>query len=292
MPDTEPRATGFPSKKVAELALPFAEMGRHDLDASILLYKHGMYPQAIFSLQQSVEKATKATGLLLGLVRPTSEDLKGVGHATILGILLRFAERIEELRSQLEVTLMSPGWESVKGEFQKLGLVGLLPDPGKLLVKLPSKETAQEQVPLARTLLSQRNLFWNITLKLDPTNPRVAAVFKMLDEAESHWNEVEEAEAFHEALAPSLGDPEGPRIVLNVNYKAFPEVAPLAFITMWHEGETRYPPIEPADYWHPKNYTRDAGIVKQSPRLYKHARRLVDGAVAGAQAALKRHDAA
>jgi HEPN domain-containing protein len=288
VPNVKLRPKSPPTRNVAKLALSLAESGRGDLNASTLLYKHLMYPQAIFALQQTVEKATKAVGLLLGFVKPTTKDLKGVGHATILGIVLRFAERIEELRAQIEAISKSPDWEAAKGEYQKLGLAEFLPDPVKLLVKLPSKETAQEQIPLVRELLRQRKSLWNVTLQLEPSNPRAAVVFKMLDEAESHWREVDKAEAFHERLVPYLGDPEELRYLLNVNYKAFSEVPPLAFITMWHEWETRYPPVEATDYWSPKSYTQHVGIVKHYPRLYKHARRLVDGALMGAQAALRR----
>jgi hypothetical protein len=41
-------------------AKEFYKISRSDLEASKLLFDHGKYPQSIFYLQQSVEKATKS----------------------------------------------------------------------------------------------------------------------------------------------------------------------------------------------------------------------------------------
>ncbi len=196
-------------------------------------------PTGCLLVQQTVEKATKAVGLLLGLIKPTSVDLKKVSHATILGILLRYPERIEELRSQIITTSKSPGMKSAKRELTELGLGGLLPATQEMLRKLPSKETASRQVPLIQSLPS--NLMWDVTLNLDPLDPRVAAVFKMLDDVEAQWKAIDDFQLWHEKLAPYLGDPDLIRYFLNINGKAFPEIAPLAFVSMWHERDPLSP---------------------------------------------------
>ncbi len=56
------------------------ECAGNDLKASKTLYSTGDYPNAIFHLQQSVEKATKAYALSIGLFKV--DELKGVGHDT------------------------------------------------------------------------------------------------------------------------------------------------------------------------------------------------------------------
>jgi len=50
-----------------------------DLDSSVILYHRGHYPQAVFYLQQTVEKAVKSLGLLFEVIM--EEDLgKKIGH--------------------------------------------------------------------------------------------------------------------------------------------------------------------------------------------------------------------
>jgi hypothetical protein len=275
----------LPNNDVAKLALAFAELSASDLDASLILFEHAKYNHAIFLLQQAVEKATKAVGLLLGLVKPTRKDLMKVGHTTILGILLRYSERVEELRSQIELVSKSPGLEAAKREFEGLGLKWTLPEPSEMMQRLPSKETALQQIPMVRSL--QPEELWDVTLRFDPSNPRVAVTIKMLDDAESQWKGIDEFALFLDRTARFLGDPEWHRYHLNISGKAFPEVAPLSFATMWHEHEPRYPPIETDDYWDPGRYSADSGIVRIYPRLFKHAKRLCEGTIAGAKAALK-----
>jgi len=72
-----------------------------------------------------------------------------------------------------------------------------------------------------------------------------------------------------------------------MNGEAFPEVAPLAFTTMWHEHETHYPPLGASDWWNPEMYTADSRLVRMYPRLVKHAASLCDGALKVASVALK-----
>lgn len=54
------------------------EMAKKDLEASHWLNEKELYPQAIFFLQQSVEKAAKAFGLMTNMV--TEDELQAIGH--------------------------------------------------------------------------------------------------------------------------------------------------------------------------------------------------------------------
>ena len=53
----------------------FMEISKMDLAAAKCLYKSGLYSQAVFYLQQSVEKAAKSFGLLTGTIN--ENELKG-----------------------------------------------------------------------------------------------------------------------------------------------------------------------------------------------------------------------
>ena len=278
-------ALGLPAKPVVKLALSFARIGKADLRASKLVYGKKLYPQSIFYLQQSVEKSVKATGLLLSLVGPNKEDLtREVGHATIFGILIRRGERLAQLRRNLGILAASEHLEG-KEIFLKLGIPLTIPDPEVMEAKLVSEQAAKNEVEKLRNL--KPDDLWRITLKLDPKTPLTAAILKLLDDAEAQWRPLDRFQRLFETKLSSLmSDPQTVRYIINVHGKAFPEIAPLAFITMWHEMETRYPPVDGSDYWSPERYAADSGLVTLYPRLHKHAKRLGEGAYAGARAAL------
>jgi len=280
-------ALGLPDRPAIKLALSFAKIAGTDLRASNLLYGRSLYPQAVFYLQQSVEKSVKAVGLMLSLVRPIKEDLaQEVGHATIFGILIRRNERLVQLRKNLGVLAASEHLKEGKELFLKLGLPWDIPDTKEMEARLMSEQAAKREVEILRSL--KPGDLWKITLEFNPNRPPNPAILKLLDDAESQWNQLDKFQRlFKESLASLMSDPETVRYILNIHGKAFPEIAPLAFITMWHERETRYPPIDGSDYWAPERYTSKSGLVQLYPRLRKHAKRLCDGAYVGAQAALE-----
>jgi len=285
-PPSRREALGLPDKPVVKLALSFAKIGRADLRASKLLYGKKLYSQSIFYLQQSVEKSVKATGLLLGLVRPNSEDLtREVGHATIFGILIRRGERIAQLRRNLGILAASEHLKEGKELLLKLGIPWTIPDPKEMEARLMSEQAAKVEVEKLRNL-KPRDL-WRLTLEFDPETPLTAALLKLLEEAEAQWRYLDRFQRLFESKLVSLmSDPQTVRYIINVHGKAFPEIAPLAFITMWHEKETRYPPVDALDYWSPEQYSTNSGLVRLYPRLHSHAKRLSEGAYAGARAAL------
>jgi hypothetical protein len=278
---------GLPDRFAVRLALSFAKIGKADLRASKLLYGQKLYPQAIFYLQQSVEKSVKAVGLLLSLVKPDKEDLtREVGHATIFGILVRRKERLAQLRSHLGVLAASEHLKEGKELLLKLGLPWGIPDPREMEAKLTSEEAAREEVERLRNL--KAGDLWKITLEFNPNRPPNPAILKLLEDAETQWKPLDKFQrVFEEKFASMMSDPETVRYITNIHGKAFPEIAPLAFITMWHERETRYPPIDSLDYWAPERYTSNAGLVRLYPRLLRHAKRLCDGAKDGAKAGLE-----
>lgn len=278
---------GLPDRPAVKLALSLAKIGKADLRASKTLYDKELYPQGVFYLQQSVEKSVKAIGLLLSLVRPTKEDLmRDVGHATIFGILIRRKERLAQLRRNLGVLAASEHLKEGKELFLKLGLPWSIPDPEVIEAKMVSEEAAKQEVDRLRNL--KPGDLWKITLEFNPNRPPNPEILKLLDDAEAQWKPLDKFQLlFEEKFESIMSEPESIRYITNVHGKASPEIAPLAFITMWHEKETRYPPVDALDYWVPERYTASSGLVKLFPRLHKHAKRLCDGVYNGAQAALE-----
>ncbi|MET1101189.1 MAG: HEPN domain-containing protein, partial [Pyrodictiaceae archaeon] len=75
------------------MAVKLAEVAIKDYEASKTLLEKGLYPQAAFMLQQSLEKAIKAILLRLGLTK--AEELRRrIGHAIIRNSLELIIHRI------------------------------------------------------------------------------------------------------------------------------------------------------------------------------------------------------
>ncbi len=276
---------GLPDRQSVEIALAFAEVAKNDLKASRVLYLNRLYPQAVFELEQSVEKAVKAVGLLTSLVSPTREGLTHeAGHATALTILVGRRERLSHLVKNLGALAASEGLKEGRDLLLKLGVPPGIPDPPEMEAKLADEANAKEEADYIARLKS--NDLWKITLEADPRRPPTSAILKMLDGAESGWASLDRLQRkFKQKLAPRMSDPEILRYILNIYGQAYPEVAPLTLIMMWHERETRYPPLNGSDYWDPARYTPASGLVKLYPKLFKHAKRLCDGTLSGARSA-------
>jgi len=64
-----------------KLAKILLDISKQDLAAAKCLYENELYSQAVFYLQQSVEKAAKAFGLLMGIISENElKGRKGIGH--------------------------------------------------------------------------------------------------------------------------------------------------------------------------------------------------------------------
>ena len=86
----------FPPPESAKLAAEFAILARQDARAARLLYRNHLYGLSAFHVQQAVEKATKAVGLLMGLVEP--KDLATVvSHNSLNAVILSLADYVQSI---------------------------------------------------------------------------------------------------------------------------------------------------------------------------------------------------
>jgi len=108
------------------------KIARKDLEASRILFREKLYSQAVFFLQQSVEKAAKAMGLREGWV--SKEQLKhNIGHRAwkvfteISNIALKIQRQLEGVREKKHVFLnivahdLIPLLEEYKKEEKNMG---------------------------------------------------------------------------------------------------------------------------------------------------------------------------
>jgi len=90
-------------KERISLAVEFLKVAERDFDAAELLLDRGLYPQGLFLLQQSLEKAVKA--ILLALGAEPSELRQEIGHGIISGFLRYLTDFLSRRYSEFEKTV-------------------------------------------------------------------------------------------------------------------------------------------------------------------------------------------
>jgi len=103
----------------------YAKTARTDVKAARVLHSQRLYPQACFFLQQSVEKASKAFGLLLGTI--TIDELRT--HSSLKSVVLHLPEAIEEVLE--EANESAEGFPNIprqsKAEYRSGSVLARLP---------------------------------------------------------------------------------------------------------------------------------------------------------------------
>ncbi len=278
---------GFQSPLAVRLAVRLAsELGRlakRDADASKMLFGKRYYAHSVYLFQQAVEKDAKAVGLLMGMIEPTNEDLaKEVGHHSLLGILVRMPELLERLPAMQQSIRQALD----KPQVRDSGLSQLL-EP----VLKPSPITPESvRVATRQVRSANKGLAWANTLNLSPDHPATKLVLNMLMVADQKCAEFDAAEKaitkLHALFLKKAGfsiDLDFISYALNISGRAIQELVPLAIVTMWHERETRYPPVSEKDKWDPWAYTKDKGLIKMFPEFQRHMKRLNVAVMRGAE---------
>ena len=105
----------MPSVESVALAKKFSLFAKTDARSARILYGRDLYATAVFHAQQSVEKATKALALLMGLLKPTYDDVvKGVRHESVQAILLRLPDFVDiKIRNWDKANI---DWDKIKDE--------------------------------------------------------------------------------------------------------------------------------------------------------------------------------
>ena len=257
----------------AKIALDYSKIAKADYKAAAILYKKGLYAQAVYNLQQSIEKSVKSFGLMVGIIKPT--DLRDVSHDSVYALLIRMDSLAEYLGKSVSYLLTVNQKENER-----------LPQLSNVLQRIgpliPSPESIRSDVKTIDKLDTRQ--MWIATLNLDTTNKFVKSALDTLET--NYWakQKVVLPMRFIHLLSKLTKQKS------MVNYymgllQSSPRSYSLAILTMWHEMPTRYPPVASHDYWQAEQYTSDKPLLKRFPFLLKHAKILVNGVYDSALAA-------
>jgi len=108
------------SAEAVSLALGYAKVAPSDIEAALVLYRHELYPQACYFLQQGVEKSSKAFGLLIGTMKP-EEARKEVSHDSLKSLVLHLPEVVDDVKKELADLLEWLGGNTHLAIFSQVG---------------------------------------------------------------------------------------------------------------------------------------------------------------------------
>jgi HEPN domain-containing protein len=87
--------------------LVLTRISQKDFEAAKLLFKEGLYPQALYLLQQSLEKAAKASLLKLGIIKSEKEVRKRLGHQVATKTVAMIVDELLKIVMRILVTQLS-----------------------------------------------------------------------------------------------------------------------------------------------------------------------------------------
>jgi len=267
----------IPKAQEARQAFDFAEIAKGDWLAAKVLYQKRLYAQAVYMLQQSVEKSAKSFGLMMGILKP-SDVIKAVSHRSVYALLIRMDMFTEQLRET--VTFLRTSDQSEVEALRSLGFDQVF---DKLTPIVPTSEMVESDKQQIDKLNDSD--MWQATLTLDTTNDYVRSALQQLDNIQ--WDKQRVLLPIQAIVVLSKimkKNSDEIKYFLNI-LRASPRVYPLSMLTMWHETPTRYPPICDRDYWEIREYTSDKPLIKRFPFLLKHAKILANSVANGALAA-------
>ena len=272
------RILPLPRANESKLALAFAKLSKDDLAASRVLYSNELFPQAVYSLQQSVEKSAKALGLTLGTIK--TNQIRTVNHRSVLALLTRTGTLSRNVKR---------GVDAIRSIHEQGGDVGKILNLGSLVEKMiPLVPT---EAALTRDRENIRRLdartMWLATLNLDRNNRVVADALSRLKEIAWDKPDARASIGFLKQLYALIGGDDPLVEYAFSSTRALPRAVELSLLTMWHEEPTRYPPASRLDYWDPDAYTSEKELVKQLPMLTRHAKLFCDGIYKRSVAATK-----
>jgi HEPN domain-containing protein len=97
------------------ISVNLIRISQRDFEAATALFERGLYSQAIFMLQQSLEKAVKAVLLKIGIVDP-EEVKKRIGHSVAKKTLEMLANELPKRIVMILATIS----KRMKGEFEEI----------------------------------------------------------------------------------------------------------------------------------------------------------------------------
>ncbi|MEZ4927905.1 MAG: HEPN domain-containing protein [Saprospiraceae bacterium] len=240
-------------------SVQFLEVAQHDLAAAQLLYDHKFYSQAIFFLQQSIEKTMKAIGLITEIVEFEQLASHQVGHR---------AYKIQRIGGQL---LLDKVAKILNSEESHPTLLYFIPLPKQKLIEFQNEIHHSIKIiggihPENYAELSSetyKELFhsfeetaaFRLEISVEEFCHFMAKYFQNLYHKGLISNDVNTAlVSFFKEEENVLRMIDGMEKALQIELWMGQVLSPLSIITSAHEADSRYPDPETDWEHHPVTY--------------------------------------
>ena len=259
--------------------MSFAKFGSADLESATILHEHKLHALSLYHLQQSVEKATKGFGLLVGAFRPDINELAGrkIRHRP-LGVLLKQSSSfmLPLMHETNDIVWLQPGVPKfLKNSSQRLILAY---DPHFTLFK--NELVLESQQSLTRM---DSEIMRRATLLLDPSVSQVQTAISQLRKniLDSRWVKLA---LYNARSAVYRGRKHYIDYVYNIFFAAS-RIYPLNMLTMWHESATRYPTMDLTN--DSFIYDSKKPLIKEIPLLLSQTKKLCDNVASAASISIR-----
>jgi len=273
-------------KKLSKLNLikDFVYIAEKDLEASEKLYENKLYPHSMFFLQQSVEKTTKAFGLLTGFIeeqelyrkgrrdkRGKKETIDHISPKTFIIILkkksarkvialLHFLVNDPVLKDKLKNS--DKGINELENLINKKEEIAMYPESminAILNIFELCKDRFSKEIGNRKIEEIKQQLFFCLIRRLQN--------IKSQEKLDEEYNKLKSKIEFFLPLVPTI-------LIITITLYF------LSIITYPHFSFTRYPSknIGPKNYCteEQKDCTKSIGIVKSANKIFPHVREAIE----------------
>jgi HEPN domain-containing protein len=239
----------------------FGEISEVDLKAAEVLFNQGLYPLAVFHMEQSIEKMVKSFLLSLG-IKKTVKEVKALNHR-----ILEMYEEILELSKYAYASIkLVEEWLPKSTEIDYIARIDTSIDKVKDL----STESGRKKL---FAISSDEERLKKILIKSDEIYRELEQIverpikFSALDEIKNALPELFQSHAMIQSLGSKDRDFVFDAVSKGVKTGTlcFPHLASFAIIFYPHVSSSRYPD---ENGWNPLSYyTQELPLVKMFPKF-------------------------
>jgi hypothetical protein len=274
------------TSEASALALALAERARDDISSCRENYRRRRFANAAQDLQQAVEKAAKSFGLLTGTVKPTSAEMRAVGHDSFKAFILHFWDFYPKLVAVTVAEAEIPSSKLLDNVLLRSVARNLKLVTESLKKSIPPEDQLRSEIAELNSL--DPAVMWKATLELDESNKWVheamlgirqkvlitdslQAIIGLGKTAISLVKVFDEETMAKTRLAAAVG-------------KTGQKLFSLSLLTCWHLQAARYPPM--GKYWDLNAYTEKKPFVRMMPTFVKVADQSIKSAIEASKMAM------
>lgn len=253
------------SDRSFKLSRNYLEIAEDDLKAAEVLYANKIYPESVFYLQQSVEKMSKAFGILYDLV--PKKKLRNIQHFTPI-VFIKILKRKWMFNFIALIRDTYPEYKNMLQTSQE--------ELTKIEQLIRESENRQKMAKMSKEEITAMLAFikkYRESLESEEIRSKINEIMEILEEAKKEMNGKDQVEIkFIEQLSKLIKRIKEDKQGFIRLVAVLPSLYILSIITYPHSTYTRYPDGKLT----PKDYKPGLGIVDCLPDLFPEVKNNIE----------------